>query len=214
MGPDPSVIAQPVVLHPCPLDLDMRIGGSRLNDDGLELSGPGVGFRPLRHSRVLQTAFCGVWSVTTSDTFGPSPRTGHFCCYDEDSHCAYVGDGTAADSELWCLDTITYPWHSTALRGDVLPPRSGTRAALVGSQLICFGGYADASYFSDLHTIDITSGVVSLVATCGAGPSPRSPPILATYNGRLYVWGGFNGTWPSELSVLDLAELRWPKYPQ
>jgi hypothetical protein len=30
----------------------------------------------------------------------------------------------------------------------------------------------------------------------------------------LYVWGGFNGEWPSELSVLDFSDMTWRQYPQ
>jgi hypothetical protein len=80
--------------------------------------------------------------------------------------------------------------------------------------LVVFGGYSEPNYFAELHTIDITNGEVVLVATKGVEPAPRSTPIVAIYDQRLYVWGGFNGEWPSELNVLDFATMTWTQYPQ
>jgi hypothetical protein len=149
---------------------------------------------------------------------GPSARTGHFTVYDDPNHVAYIGYGlTAANTpifDLWRLDTLTLRWTSIPLRGDVLAPRSGARAALIGSHLVLFGGYSDPTYFGDLHTIDVETGEVKIVQTTGEPPSPRSTPIVAVYSGKFYVWGGFNGDWPTELSVLTFENMTWQKYDQ
>jgi hypothetical protein len=130
----------------------------------------------------------------------------------------YVGHGATADSvplfDLWALDTLTYRWTSVPLHGQILPGRSGARAALVGRHLIVFGGYSEPEYLADLHTIDIDTGEVALLETLGCPPSPRSTPVLAVHANRLYVWGGFNRTWPTELNVLDLDSLVWTQHPQ
>jgi hypothetical protein len=116
--------------------------------------------------------------------------------------------------DLWCLETLSFRCRSIPLTGQTLPGRSGARGALVGTHLFLFGGYAEPNYFADLHTIDVVTGDVRLVRKAGQAPSPRSTPIVAIHNDRLYVWGGFNGEWPSELSVLSFADWTWTQYPQ
>jgi N-acetylneuraminic acid mutarotase len=153
-----------------------------------------------------------------SPTLGPAPRSGHFCCYDEAAHTAYIGHGLTCDGtalfDLWALDAIGRRWWSIPLRGGALPGRSGTRAALLGRLLYCFGGYADGEYLADLHTIDVAAGEVALLNTRGSHPAPRSTPIVAIYANRMYVWGGFNKDATSELNVLDLETMVWAQHPQ
>jgi hypothetical protein len=80
--------------------------------------------------------------------------------------------------------------------------------------LVLFGGYSEPTYFANLHTIDVNTGEVALVKTNGCEPSPRSTPIVAIYSGKFFVWGGFNGDWPTELNVLDFTTMTWVQYPQ
>jgi hypothetical protein len=175
-------------------------------------------FRTQHRSAILRTGFYGVWSIFVSPTLGPAPRTSHFCCYDISNHTAYIGHGLTADGiplfDLWALDAISYTWRNIPLRGQVLSGRSGTRAALLGDLLYCFGGYADGTYLSDLHTINVNTGEVTLLDAGGIAPSARSTPIVAIYANRLYVWGGFNMDSPSELNVLDLSTNVWSQHPQ
>jgi len=75
--------------------------------------------------------------------------------------------------------------------------------------LIIFGGYTGKEYLGDLHVIDTLTGVVSFIETTGQIPAPRSTPVVAVYNEQFFVWGGFNGVFPTELSVLRLRTLDW-----
>jgi hypothetical protein len=201
-------------------DIYMPIDAVRTNSErgNSLLTGPIPQQRPSHRSAILRTGFHGVWSIYVSSTLGPEPRTGHFCCYDESTHTAYIGHGLTADAaplfDLWALDTIEYIWRSIPLRGQLLSGRSGTRAALIGELLYCFGGYADGTYLGDLYTINVNTGEVTLLDPSGVSPSPRSTPIVAIYTNRLYVWGGFNMESPSELSVLDLSTMVWSQHPQ
>jgi hypothetical protein len=198
----------------------MPIDATRMNDERGNTTSTGLGplGRAVRRGNLLKTGFTGVWSLLISETLGPRARTGHFTCYDEAAHLAYFGHGLSADSrplfDLWCLETLTYRWRPIPLTGSVLCGRSGTRGALVGRRIVLFGGYSEPNYFGDLHTIDVQTGEIQLIQTNGPEPSPRSTPIVAAHGGRLYVWGGFNGEWPSELSVLDFSDMTWRQYPQ
>jgi hypothetical protein len=166
---------------------------------------------------LVKLGFNGIWSIVVSPSLGPCPRTNHFSCYDESTHTHYIGYGVSAKSrplaDLWALNTVTYEWQQIPLI-DPHPARSGARAALKGNLLYVFGGYANPTYFADLHTIDITTGQVSTLNTIGDPPTARSTPIVAIHSNRLYVWGGFNGEFPAELHVLDLEKLIWSHFGQ
>ncbi|OHT09446.1 Kelch motif family protein [Tritrichomonas foetus] len=147
-------------------------------------------------------------------------------------------------SDLWCLDTHTHKWNKIRLTGSIYSGRSGSRAIILKNpnsnpnntnfnnnfandsdntetsqicRLIIFGGFAEQSYYADLHAIDIMSdgtGIVSPISTTGEAPSPRSSPIFVKYEKYIYLWGGFNGEWPTSLHVLDLETLNWTEHPQ
>jgi hypothetical protein len=193
---------------------------ARMNDERgiFDLSGPSSACLLIHRASLLRTAFTGIWSIFISPSPYPSPRTGHFTYYDSSTHTAFIGYGLTSSStplfDLWRLDTFTYKWTSIPLHGHLLPGRAGTRCSLIGTHLVLFGGYSEPTYFSDLHTIDINTGEVSLVSTQGSPPSPRSTAIVAIYNHKLYVWGGFNGDWPSELNILDFSTMTWTQHSQ
>jgi hypothetical protein len=188
------------------------------DERGSHLPSPVSSCRNVHRANVLKTGFTGIWSIVTSTTLGPSARTGHFTVYDDSTHRAFVGYGLTVRNtplfDLWCLDALSLTWRNIPLIGEVLSGRSGTKAVLLGSHIVLFGGYSEPTYFSDLHTININSGEVKVVSTVGQSPSPRSTPILAIYSNRLYVWGGFNGDWPTELSVLEFSDMSWRQYEQ
>jgi hypothetical protein len=174
--------------------------------------------RTSHRTKIVSTGFSGLWSVIAPNSLGPCPRTGHFTVYDEPNHLAYVGHGLTADNttlfDCWVVDLFTLTWKRLPLHGETLPGRTGTRGALVGKHLVLFGGYSDPIYFGDLHTINIETGEVKVVVTTGPLPTSRSTPIVTAYSGRLYVWGGFNGAWPTELSVLDFSNMSWHVHEQ
>lgn len=221
MGPNPSgpMVPETQFVRPFTHDAYIPMDHSRMNDERMAVT-PFTSCKTIHRANVLKTAFTGIWSVLTASTMGPCPRTGHFYYYDAASHTAYVGYGLAPNAtplfDLWALDTITRRWREIPLHGAVssLCGRSGTRASLVGTHLVLFGGYCDPMYFADLHTIDVVTGEVALVATSGVSPSPRTTPIVAIYNQKFFVWGGYNGDCPNELNVLDFSNMTWSQYPQ
>lgn len=95
-----------------------------------------------------------------------------------------------------------------------IQPRGGSKADLLGNLLIIFGGYVQPEYFSDLHVIDVQTGVRTLIQTNGNSPDPRSSPVVKVFNNKVFIWGGFNGHYPTDLSVLDINTREWTHYPQ
>lgn len=216
MGPQPSALPNAGFIRPYSDDMYIPVGGSRMNDEraGSELiPSPKTKCKTIHRAYILKTGFCGIWSVTTSNTLGPCPRTGHFFCHDESNQKIYIGYGLAQNDvpmdDFWELDTVTLNWRRVPLKGDKVSPRSGTKACLVGRRIVLFGGYSDPNYFADLHTIEIDTGIVTKIQTNGYEPSPRSSPIVGCYNNKYFVWGGFNGEWPNELNILDLNTMTW-----
>ena len=157
--------------------------------------------------------FSGVWSVITPHSVVPPQRGGHFTVFSKDLHKAFIGYGANTNQELfgdlWAFDFETYTWQEIQLSGDVLSPRTGTRAVLVNTTIILYGGFQKPDYLADLHTINLLTGAVTRIETSGDDPGPRSTPMVAYENGKFYVWGGFNGSWPTTLHVLDIHTLVW-----
>jgi hypothetical protein len=95
-----------------------------------------------------------------------------------------------------------------------MPPRNGARAVLLEGKLFVFGGFFETSYFADPYVIDTATGFCSPCATSGDGPTRRSTPIMAASDdGRIFVWGGYNGEWPSAIHILDTRTFVWRAIP-
>jgi hypothetical protein len=91
-----------------------------------------------------------------------------------------------------------------------MPPRNGAQAVLLRNKLFVFGGFYEKAYFADPYMIDPGSGAIAPVKTSGDAPSARSTPIMAVADdGRLFLWGGYNGDWPSAIHVLNPMTLEW-----
>lgn len=172
----------------------------------------------LYKKKIIKTPFYGVWSIAPFVSISPSPRTGHFTIFDEDNGIIYIGYGTDKHgvplNDVWKLDINTLKWSKIELYGKKVLGRSGTNGCLIGNKIVLFGGYAQQKYYSDLHEINVTNGETKKIHTKGEKPDKRSSPVVAFYDGNLYVWGGFNGKWPTELSVLDLKNRKWTQYEQ
>ena len=168
--------------------------------------------------KVIKSAFNGIWSTITSDKIGPQSRTGHFTIRDLEGRCVYIGDGMSENGEtifdLWKLDLDSLEWSPVVLHGDDISPRTGARAVLCQGLIIVFGGFSDPDYFADLHVIKPETGEVKFINAKGDLPIARSSPIMEYVNGKIYLWGGFNGNWINDLNVLDMQTLEWRLYPQ
>jgi hypothetical protein len=168
------------------------------------------------HRPLLKTGFAGTWSVYDSKMPCPSNRTGQFTVPCPETETMYIGYGITAENELlndlWEFNLKDYTWRQIPLSGDVISPRAFASACVgkTHTDIFVFGGVAGAQYFADLHSIDVVTGVVTLIQTTGdTEPCPRSSPIMACHDNMLFLWGGYDGAWPALLHKLDLESLVW-----
>jgi hypothetical protein len=158
------------------------------------------------------------WRIFYPNSLCPLSRRDNFYIDSPHHGGVFIGYGIHHKkkflNDLWFYHKGTQKWRQIHLKGDVMKPRTGTRAAIIDNSIICFGGYSLGEYLSDLHVINVVTGVVSRLETTGPEPTPRTTPIVEQYNLKLFVWGGYSPQKHNELSVLDLATLEWKTHPQ
>ena len=206
--------------RPYESEVYVPIGEPRLNNERQDaVFGGSNSLRSLdKHQNLFKSAFSGIWTVKLPNSIAPVPRTGHFYCYDDETHRCFIGYGIDASNtpidDFWILDTLSHKWRMVRLSGEVLPGRSGARALYENGKLLVYGGFANSVYLGDLHTIDVETGVVKTIVTTGDVPAPRASPVFVKFGENVYLWGGFNGEWPTDLHVLNLQTMNWTVYPQ
>lgn len=156
----------------------------------------------------------GIWSVILPPNKGPSPRTGQFYVYCSDYQTIFTGYGIKRSGKLlndvWALSTIDYSWHKLRLTGDTISPRQGSSAIMMDNYIVIFGGCDDKRHFSDLHTIDVTTGEVLIAETGGQSPPASKECALGIYRRKLFVWGGNDKEETLDgLYILDFDTMNW-----
>lgn len=177
--------------------------------------------RTIKRTHLVKTAFSGIWSVEnpTSQEI-PISRTGHFSCYSENLKLAVIGFGIGSNGEycddIWLLNPSTRFWTKLSTNGQTISPRFGSRATIIENTLFIFGGSCEPIFYNDLYAVDLSTGNVIKVDTNGEIPSPRSSAIFASSSDgkEIIVFGGYDGSWPSELYSLDTETLKWTSYQQ
>jgi hypothetical protein len=95
-----------------------------------------------------------------------------------------------------------------------MPPRNGAQGVLFNDKLFIFGGFYEKAYLADPYTIDPATGAIACIATKGDLPAARSTPIMAVSDdGRLFLWGGYNGDWPNTIHILNPVTFEWTSIP-
>jgi hypothetical protein len=112
------------------------------------------------------------------------------------------------------LDLGGLEWRPFPIVGTEISPRTGSRAFVFGKILWIFGGVADGTFYDDLFAVDLNSRECKRIETGGSRPSARTSPVFLGYQGRLFLWGGYDGKWPNELYELDLKSFEWKVYAQ
>ena len=160
---------------------------------------------------LLEQPFSAVWSNLVLDAPMPSQRVGHFSVFNDEK--AFIGYGLSLSGEIlsdvWELDLATRVWRKIEVTGDTISGRSGAAATIDGDFIYVFGGVREKEYCGDLHSINWKTGAVRMLPASGCVPAARSTAILQYYEGELVLWGGFNGEWPTTLSVYDIASGEW-----
>lgn len=199
-------------------DVEIPMQYARLNqsesNDPLGLSTISTNDLP---KKIIHTAFNGIWSVVAPERISPQSRSGHFTVVDEENQIAYIGYGTSSNGEplcdFWAFDLSAYTWRNIKLVGNSASPRNGARAVLFNNKIYIFGGFFSGVYTNELQSIDIQTGTVTVLETKGDVPERRSVAIMGLYNGKIFVWGGYNGQWLNSIHILDINTMVWSTIP-
>lgn len=206
-----------------PSESYLPVGGMRMNNEkGKDiLPSESPASRTIQRTHLVKTAFSGIWSVEdpTSQAI-PQSRTGHFSCYSESLKVAIIGFGVGGDGQyyddIWLSNPLARFWTKLSTNGQAISPRSGSRATVIGNTLFIFGGSHEPIFYNDLYSVDLSTGLVNLIQTNGTPPSPRTSTIFSSSSDgqEIILWGGYDGSWPSELYILDLNTFTWSSYQQ
>ena len=184
-----------------------------LTDDGTSFSQTNqlISQKAVRSPQMIHTGFHATWSMLEPHSICPESRTSHFTAYDADSEVAYIGYGIDSKdtlhNDVWSFDMRTKVWRKIPINPNIISPRNGTTAVLVGRHIYLFGGFRGMNYHADFHVLDLESLAITQVP--GAGPAPRIGHVMAHHDTRIMIWGGYNGNWLSDLWIYDIARGTW-----
>lgn len=155
------------------------------------------------------------WGVLDPQGMNYSPRTGHEAIYHNDK--VYLFGGTDDDqrkNDLYCYDIYKNKWSLLPSQGSVPTRRSGTRGIAYKNHLFFFGGYFKKSdqYYSDLYAYNLDTQRWSIMPDAGQTPPARIDHTANLYNGKLYIFGGFDGNLRyADFYMYDLKKQTWMK---
>jgi len=115
--------------------------------------------------------------------------------------------------DVWCFNTETMQWSNPNTLGDIPRPCRAHTATLVDRRIVMFGGGEGPVYYDDVYVLDTTTRTWSRpqfpspsstptrdVDANGESevpptmPPPRRAHTAVLYRGRIWVFGGGNGT--------------------
>lgn len=130
------------------------------------------------------------------------------------------------DVHLWMYETLTGYWRRRSCSGECPPRLSGSTSALIGDQMYVFGGHSAAqdNWLNSLYCLDLSTfqwhDLGARARAEPVTPIPSDKCVSWTYNGKLYVFGGYG--WSQTEHLLELLDkqkdlqlapdYRWPKF--
>jgi N-acetylneuraminic acid mutarotase len=156
-----------------------------------------------------------MWSKPNVRGTPPTARDSHTCTTVDHNLFVFGGtDGTNPLKDLHVLDTVTNTWSTPKVQGDAPSAREGHSAALIGTNIYIFGGCgkssddSEESYYNDLYILDTKTFTWAKAATSGTLPSPRDSHSMSSWNNRLFVLGGEDGSnsFLADAYVLDAGK--------
>ncbi|CAB9528454.1 effector protein with kelch motifs [Seminavis robusta] len=93
-------------------------------------------------------------------------------------------------------------------------PRDRHVAVSFGNSFYVHGGFDGTSRVADLWAFDFSSMTWrEIVPLHGRPPSPRHSHAAVVYGSSMYVFGGYDGSYKSDLNEYDFTESRWSVVP-
>eukprot|EP00339_Tiarina_fusa_P005869 CAMPEP_0117000320 /NCGR_PEP_ID=MMETSP0472-20121206/2703_1 /TAXON_ID=693140 ORGANISM="Tiarina fusus, Strain LIS" /NCGR_SAMPLE_ID=MMETSP0472 /ASSEMBLY_ACC=CAM_ASM_000603 /LENGTH=265 /DNA_ID=CAMNT_0004699977 /DNA_START=109 /DNA_END=903 /DNA_ORIENTATION=+ len=171
----------------------------------------------------------GTWRELASLSAGAPPLVRNLQGFAESNGKLYVfGGDNGSESyknDLHEYDIASAVWTDLSSPTAGPAPSSRVKMGFTGSngRLYVFGGAeklltGSESYRQDLHEYDIVSGTWTDLSTLSTGtpPSARTSMGFVESNGKLYVFGGYDGSSKNDLHEYDTAlgawtDLSWPR---
>lgn len=160
-------------------------------------------------------------------------RMGHTCA-NLNGDLFFVWGGTdesvafvsSPNNHLWIYETLTGYCRHRSCFGECPPFLSGITSSLIGQKMYVFGGHSTAhdNWLNSLYCLDLDTFIwKDLGSHARAEPTKpiRSDKCVSwSYNGRLYIFGGYGWSQVEHLiQLLDLQQdlqltpdYRWPKF--
>lgn len=124
-------------------------------------------------------------------------------------------DDSDSRDDVYTLDTETFVWGKPKASGDLPPPSRAHTATLVQNRYIFIvGGGQDFVYYNTLYIFDTLTYKWICPDIPGDKPIPRRAHTACLHNGRLFIFGGGNGTvalndvWAMDVTV-PFDKLKW-----
>ncbi|KOO31368.1 kelch repeat [Chrysochromulina tobinii] len=113
----------------------------------------------------------------------------------------YVALGEISQDRVFVYDTTKHAWAQAEVTPDTpAPPLTRASCALVGNELIVFGGVHEESRetVNTLALLDMPTMSWHVVDAGGWVPSSRVGNALCALDGRLYLFGGLDSSGPTQ----------------
>jgi hypothetical protein len=137
-----------------------------------------------------------IWTMLTPAR-KPTPRDGYNFTADRVRNRAvlFAGDwlfGTGYQNDVWTFDFITDSWDSVAVANPLASPypRAYHGAALLGADLLVFGGESDTSLLQDSHLLDLTSMTWRTTTPPTLPTQPVANLYAVSWAGEVWAYGG------------------------
>ncbi|KAL8686912.1 MAG: hypothetical protein Q9218_006773 [Villophora microphyllina] len=159
---------------------------------------------------------------------GPGPRVGHASLLVGNAFIVFGGDTKVDDQDklddtLYLLNTSTRHWSRSMPPGPRPAGRYGHTLNILGSRIYVFGGQVEGYFFNDLLAFDLNALQNSnsrwemLIPNSAEGGPPEGqvPPArtnhtVVSWNEKLYLFGGTNGTqWFNDVWSYDPRLVAW-----
>ncbi|KAL8683432.1 MAG: hypothetical protein Q9186_000585 [Xanthomendoza sp. 1 TL-2023] len=159
---------------------------------------------------------------------GPGPRVGHASLLVGNAFIVFGGDTKVDDRDklddtLYLLNTSTRQWSHSMPPGPRPAGRYGHTLNILNSRIYVFGGQVEGYFFNDLVAFDLntlqdpSSQWEMLIPNSADGGPPEGqiPPArtnhsIVSWNEKLYLFGGTNGTqWFNDVWSYDPRQVAW-----
>eukprot|EP01116_Phalansterium_solitarium_P017311 TRINITY_DN422_c0_g1_i1.p1 TRINITY_DN422_c0_g1~~TRINITY_DN422_c0_g1_i1.p1 ORF type:complete len:554 (+),score=142.11 TRINITY_DN422_c0_g1_i1:233-1894(+) len=137
------------------------------------------------------------WTVPCTTNPKPPPRGWHSVSTVGDKLYFFGGCNESRKhslfNDVWILHTTTMEWENPKLKNKT-PARYSHTSVAVGTDMVVIGGkYKDGGY-ADVNWLDTELAAWWQPSIEGSQPSNRFAHCTFFHKGRVYVFGGFNGT--------------------